>query len=247
MKPKITLIVAAALACCAAIAPAEKIRYYPLSLGKAKFHVVVANLSQRDLSVETILSSKAKSPWYLLKNDTPSVAITGTFFNPADSRPVGDIIIDGQRKVRGSRGSVFGVDWEGNPRIVDTGFNRTWDYTDYRFALRATVRIIKDGVVCPDPRAQKFKDPRIWGRAARTAAGITEDGRLVLMATRSNVTLSELGKAMKSRGVVDAVNLDGGSSTCLYVKGKMVISPTRRLTNLIVLRDRAPMASQASY
>lgn len=224
----------------------EAVKYYTLKSGRAYYHVVVADLRNRDLSVETVLSKKAKSFWDLAKPDVPTIAMTGTFFNPADSQPVGDVIIDGQRVARGSRGSVFAIDWEGQPHIFDTGFNRSWNYIDYRFALRAAVRLVRDGKVCPDPKSQKFRDPRIWGRASRTAAGITDDGRLVFMATRSGVTLRELGNAMVTRNVVDAVNLDGGSSTALMVRGDVKIAPSRKLSNLVVLRDRAPMSSQVA-
>lgn len=245
---RITAILSMA-ACIAALAQAgqeEAVKYYTFKSGRAHYHVVVADLANKDLSVETVLSKRAKSFWDLAKPDVPTIAMTGTFFNPADSQPVGDVIIDGERVARGSRGSVFAIDWEGRPHIFDTGFNRSWNYIDYRFALRAAVRLIRDGKVCPDPRAQKFRDPRIWGRASRTAAGITDDGRLVLMATRSGVTLRELGNAMLTRNVENAVNLDGGSSTALMVRGSVKIAPSRKLSNLVVLRDRSPMSSQVA-
>ncbi len=57
------------------------------------------------------------------------------------------------------------------------------------------------------------------------------------MATKNSVTLSELGKAMVAKGVREAVSLDGGGSTCLYYRGKMVVPTQRRLTTMFVLRQ----------
>ena len=60
----------------------------------------------------------------------------------------------------------------------------------------------------------------------------------MLVATTSSVTLSELGRAMKSKGVVDAVALDGGGSTALYYKGSMIVKPKRGMSNLFVVYGR---------
>ena len=61
---------------------------------------------------------------------------------------------------------------------------------------------------------------------ARTAVGITHDGSiiLVMVAQKLNagggMSLPELANFMKSLGVEKAMNLDGGSSSSLYYKGK---------------------------
>jgi len=45
---------------------------------------------------------------------------------------------------------------------------------------------------------------------------------------------------------VDAVNLDGGGSTCLYYRGAMVVAPGRRLSNLLTLYERSPLDELSS-
>ena len=130
------------------------------------------------------------------------------------------------------------MDHFGNVKIFDTKFKQEVDWSQYKFGIRGVVRLVSNGVVNPNPKAQKFRDKRIWGKASRTAVGLDKNGKLVLMATKKNVTLSQLGKAMLTQNVVEAVSLDGGSSTCLYYRGKMVIGADRRLSNMFVLQEK---------
>lgn len=176
----------------------------------------------------------------LLAPTNPTVAITGTFFGPRNGYPVGDIVMDGQLKASGQRGSGVGVDGSGRVSIFDTRFHQPFDWSAYRYGLRGAVRLVANGKVCPNPKAQRFHDKHIWGRASRIALGVRADGKVLVLATQSQVTLSELGKAMVSRGVKNAINLDGGSSTCLVYRGKMLIRPARKLSNMFTL-------SEASY
>lgn len=62
---------------------------------------------------------------------------------------------------------------------------------------------------------------------ARTAIGITNDGSIVLVmvaqkpsASTSGISLPALADFLKTFGVQKAMNLDGGSSSSLYYKGK---------------------------
>jgi exopolysaccharide biosynthesis protein len=146
-------------------------------------------------------------------------------------------MVDGKLVARGNRGSILAVSEDGNIVIADKGYRRKFDWTGIKHGLRGAVRLISNGMVNPNPRAQRFKDPRIWGRAARTGVGVEHNGKLVMVATRQNVTLSELGRAMKKKGVVDAVSLDGGGSTCLYYNGKMVVPTSRRLSTMFVIME----------
>lgn len=215
----------------------KPIRYDSFKFGKAYYHIAIADLSTQQVSIETVLSRKLTPAAQLARQNETTVALTGTFFDPSTGYPVGDVLVDGNLMAKGQRGSVLAINWQGIPHIFDSGFQSMVDWTDYRFALRGAVRIITAGKVSPNPKAQKFRDSRIWSRASRTAAGITEDGRLILAATKGNVTLSELGKALRTRTVVDAISLDGGGSTFFMYRGKTLIQPNRRLSNLLVLKE----------
>jgi uncharacterized protein YigE (DUF2233 family) len=50
-------------------------------------------------------------------------------------------------------------------------------------------------------------------QALRTAAGVTRDGRVLLLCTRKPMTLVELAQALVKLGAVEALNLDGGPSS----------------------------------
>jgi hypothetical protein len=66
----------------------------------------------------------------------------------------------------------------------------------------------------------------------RTAAGIDENGHLLLMVVDGRqrnsrgVSLAELSGLMKAVGAVKAINLDGGGSSTLIVQGELLNLPT---------------------
>lgn len=70
-------------------------------------------------------------------------------------------------------------------------------------------------------------------RHPRSAVGFSEDGRTLILATvdgRSSrsvgATCAELAELMAELGAWQALNLDGGGSTGLYVGGRIVTSPS---------------------
>lgn len=221
-------------------APVRAIRYESFVNKKRMFHVVHADMSQDLVAAETMHERKLVSVWKMIGKKQPAAAITGTFFAPRSQKPVADVLVDGELVARGERGSVLAVDWFGRVSIFDAPFQQSVDWYPYRYALRGAVRVIHDGRIQPNPKAQHFRDPRIWGRAARTAVGTTSDGRLVMMATPNAVTLSDIGRAMASRGVTNCVALDGGGSTMLYYRGSLVVPPKRLLNNIFILHERSP-------
>lgn len=221
------------------------IGYQAFKYGPNTFHVVTADMRSGMIGAATVHSPSLTSPWNLLNRlhapqAKPIAAITGTFFAPSSQRPVADVLIDGSLVASGSRGTAVGVDWFGGVKIFDKPYHEPVDWALYQYGLRGAVRVLSAGVVQPNPKAQRFRDSRLWGRAARTGLGTTKSGKVLLFATRAKVTLSELGKAMRARGALDAVSLDGGSSTCLYYKGSLVVPPSRKLSNLFVITQAIP-------
>lgn len=69
-----------------------------------------------------------------------------------------------------------------------------------------------------------------YGNPDRTAIGVTADGKIVLFVCDGRITaskgayLTELAQIMKEIGCVHAMNLDGGGSTGMWVKGSGMIN-----------------------
>ncbi len=99
----------------------------------------------------------------------------------------------------------------GGPRLLP-------DITLEQEGFRATANgnVIRDAIGSDQPNA-------------RTAIGMTSNGTLVwvMVAQKSNIassglTLEALADFMKTLGIEQAMNLDGGSSSALYYQGKTI-------------------------
>jgi exopolysaccharide biosynthesis protein len=97
-------------------------------------------------------------------------------------------------------------------------------------------RLLKAGQVYISRNSEKFKNDISKSRTSRTAVGIAMDGTLIFTtidkckggegrAKSVGVTLEELAAIMKELGCVDAMNLDGGSSSTMVVSGEVVNCP----------------------
>jgi len=131
-------------------------------------------------------------------------------------------------------GSIVHVGWtDGTPDAVDV--------------VSGSADILENGVIqysasCNDDLC--LKNPR-------TAVGITATGGIILMVVdgrssgSNGLTLYQLGKELKALGAVNAVNLDGGGSATMWIKGLGVVNhPTdstgeRPVSNAIVILPRA--------
>lgn len=117
-------------------------------------------------------------------------------------------------------------------------------------------RLVKNGIVYVSKNEEKFKSDIAKGRAARTAVGVTKEGKLLLVTVdglprdkgnRSDkssigMTLEELAELMVNLGAVEAMNLDGGGSTTMWIDGKVVNRPAtgyeQRVSNALVVEPR---------
>jgi hypothetical protein len=95
----------------------------------------------------------------------------------------------------------------GGPQLLPTDTRRAEGFTDYANGV-----LIRDAIGSQQ-------------RNARSAVGITADGRLlwVMVAQRPDapgMTLAELAAFMQQQGAESALNLDGGSSASMFVNGE---------------------------
>ncbi|MEL7332958.1 MAG: phosphodiester glycosidase family protein, partial [Cyanobacteria bacterium J06560_2] len=87
--------------------------------------------------------------------------------------------------------------------------------------------LIRDRAIVLNPQLEGFSTNFIEGSAPRTAIGKTADGTWLIATMHDRVggrgpTLSETAKIMQQLGAVDALNLDGGSSSSLYLGGQLL-------------------------
>ena len=105
--------------------------------------------------------------------------------------------------------------------------------------------LVKNGNMYVDIKEEKFG--AINGRNPRTAIGYTKNNELIIVTVdgreeaSAGMTLWETSRLMKDLGCEYAMNLDGGGSSVIYVKGKIENSPAQKngiaLSNAIVISE----------
>lgn len=106
--------------------------------------------------------------------------------------------------------------------------------------------LIVDGVDVLD-RIPSIRPAFAEARHPRTAVGIRADGTVLLVVVDGRrpehsvgMTLPELSALLRELGAVDALNLDGGGSTTLVLRGEVANRPSdpaeRPVTNALVVR-----------
>jgi len=101
------------------------------------------------------------------------------------------------------------------------------------FVIGGGPRLVRDGrtVLPPDPEIYRpgFAD----ARHPRTAAGLRPDGHILLVTVDGRrpersvgMTIAELAALLAELGAVEAINMDGGGSTTMVVRDKVVNGPS---------------------
>lgn len=105
------------------------------------------------------------------------------------------------------------------------------EYWPVRDAVQAGPVLMKNGQIKITSDEELFFNTKIPGVHPRSAVGIDQSGNIILcvvdgrqMESRG-VDLNELAIIMRDIGCVDALNLDGGGSSAMVVKGKLINRP----------------------
>ncbi|MFN6537683.1 MAG: phosphodiester glycosidase family protein [Nostoc sp. EkiNYC01] len=101
------------------------------------------------------------------------------------------------------------------------------DFSRYPHIIGAGPLLIQNRQIVLDAKAEKFSNAFIAEKAIRSGICTTATGTLMITATHNRVggygpTLAEHAQLMQQMGCVDALNLDGGSSTSLYLGGQLL-------------------------
>ena len=131
----------------------------------------------------------------------------------------GFVIVGPKSKLEGfSEAKKFNLDIRINP-----------EWQDVNHIISGGPYLVKNGEIFIDMTEQKLS--AIGGRNPRTAIGYTKDNNLILVTADGRegssigLTLVELANLMKQLGCVNAMNLDGGGSTVMFVNGQVVNKP----------------------
>ncbi len=101
------------------------------------------------------------------------------------------------------------------------------DFNRYEQIIGGGPLLLQNRQIVVDPKAEQFSNAFAIEKASRSAIGQTAEGNLLLAAVHTNLdgdgaTLNDMAQIMQQLGAIDALNLDGGSSTTLYLGGQLL-------------------------
>src|ERR687898_1790269 len=132
-----------------------------------------------------------------------------------------------------------------------TSAGRPLELAQQTLVVGAGPRLLRRGRLAVTAKAEGFAPPQapafygtfVAARQPRTLAGVRADGKLLLVTVdgrrpgwSTGMTLPEAARLMRSLGAREALNLDGGGSSTMTVRGEVVNRPSdpggeRRVSN----------------
>ena len=104
-----------------------------------------------------------------------------------------------------------------------------------RLAIGGGPMLIKDGFVINEYGPEHFLEDVISSKAPRTAIGITKSNEVIIIVVDGRqehsvgITLNTLAHILLDLGCVNAMNLDGGSSSFMAFGGNLINNPSRNI------------------
>lgn len=101
------------------------------------------------------------------------------------------------------------------------------EFDQYPQIIGAGPLLVQNRQIVLNPQSEQFSDAFRQQSAPRSVIATTAEGKLLLVAIHNRIggagpTLTETAYLMQQMGVVNALNLDGGSSTALYLGGRLL-------------------------
>ncbi|MFW6266856.1 MAG: phosphodiester glycosidase family protein [Halanaerobium sp.] len=127
---------------------------------------------------------------------------------------------------------------------LNNSFSPDLENNNIQHAVGGGPRLLENGEIKITGEEEKFQPDILNGRAPRTALGITEDNRLLMLtidgrqsALSIGMTLEETAEILKEMGAVEAMNLDGGASSRMVIRGFTMNSPSgdRLISNGVIV------------
>ncbi|GHG08856.1 hypothetical protein GCM10017783_21810 [Deinococcus piscis] len=163
----------------------------------------------------------------LARQSGADALINGSYFHPQTYAPAGDLVRSGQLISWGRIPAALAITPDN--RAVITGGSGTTSAQAWRgmeTVIASGPRILVGGQIRQSYDAA-FRDPAVFGRAARSAVGLSGNRDLFLVSTQAKLTPAEMAKVMRQLGAQNALLLDGGSSAGLAWGNRAVIESVR--------------------
>jgi hypothetical protein len=101
------------------------------------------------------------------------------------------------------------------------------DFSSYPYIIGAGPLLLQNQQIVLDAKTEKFSPAFIAEKAIRSGICTTTTGNIMIVAVHNRAggngpTLAEHAQLMQVMGCVNALNLDGGSSTSLYLGGQLL-------------------------
>lgn len=208
-----------------------------IDLKQAEVAPVVARDRGKGFGLERLSSMAAR---------TGAIAgINGSFFSPRNKQPMDLLVVNGRWLSQSGRRPALVLKDDGTASIVAP--RQAQDMPLLQHAVGGGPTLLRDG------RMSLAWWPRsIGGRAPRTAAGLTWDGKVLLVTidgrSRNSVgaTIPEASRYMAALGAREAMNLDGGGSSTMVVGARVINRPSdgfeRAVSNGLLIFPRRPVA-----
>lgn len=186
---------------------------------------------------------------YMVARYHAAIVASGTFFSlDAERRVMGNLVSGGEflrYSPTENYGTTLGLRAGNRPELITARVDGRPSWHHHWFSITGGPRLLRNGRIWLAPRTEGFRDPRIFGVAARSAIGFPASGKkLILVTFLRSVSLSQEAHVMRAIGCSEAMNLDGGSSSALAHQGRILMQPGRSLTNVIVAYDARNPAPQ---
>jgi exopolysaccharide biosynthesis protein len=118
-------------------------------------------------------------------------------------------------------------DWQLGSSVAIDSVSKPATFDKYAHVLGAGPWLIQNSKIIVDAQAEKFSGSFGTQSAARSAIAFNAQGKILIVAVHDRAggkgpTLTELAQLLKQMGAINALNLDGGSSTSMIVGGQLV-------------------------
>lgn len=205
----LSLVLAAVL--CAPVASGEgsaaDLVYRRVKVAGSDGHLLEIDLSTAGLRVldSRTYGKKAMTAAEFAVASGAAAVLNGPFFD-IDGSPMGLLVVDGDRKqkLRRADWGVFYVDGAGAHVVHTSEYDAP---AGVQQAFQVGPRLVVGGEVLGlKPQS-----------ARRTAVCVDKSGAVLALVTHGAVQASDLAEFLRTAGCVDALNLDGGPSSQLWV------------------------------